>query len=174
MRHVIPALILVCVLIGCAQNVEEEKQIEEETNHEIQEGAEKEQIEKIEQVESAELSIESVFEEGEKIPQKYTCDGQDLSPPIKIEGIPEEAKTLAMIVDDPDAPMGVFTHWVIWNIPADETVNLAEGVPKVSELTEPIHALQGINDFKKIGYNGPAPLQVNIDTGSRFTYSTLY
>jgi len=102
------------------------------------------------------ITVESVFSEGEWIPEKYTCDGQDISPPIELGGISANAKTIAIIMDDPDAPMGVFTHWLIWNIPASETVSIPEGIPK-TELNEPFNASQGKNDFGKIGYNGPCP-----------------
>ena len=60
----------------------------------------------------------SAFEKNTKIPSKYTCDGDDISPPLTFEGVPKEAKTLVLIVDDPDAPRGTFDHLVVWNIPA--------------------------------------------------------
>ena len=64
-----------------------------------------------------ELSVESpAFENNKFIPAKYTCDGDDVNPPLVIKGIPEEAKTLVLIVDDPDAPMGTWNHWIVWNI----------------------------------------------------------
>src|SRR5678809_1473858 len=63
----------------------------------------------------------SAFQEGGNIPSKFTCDGSDTSPPLQITGIPSEAKSLALITDDPDAPSGLFTHWLVWNIPVSYT-----------------------------------------------------
>ena len=88
------------------------------------------------------------------IPKKYTCEGQDISPPLEIQGVPEGTKTLALIVDDPDAPMGTWVHWVLYDLPA-ETHQLPEGVPKDEQLTS--GARQGRNDFRRIGYGGPCP-----------------
>ena len=96
----------------------------------------------------------SAFKEGEPIPSKYTCDGQDISPPLKWSNLPEGTKSLALISDDPDAPMGTWIHWVIYNIPPTVT-ELEQGVPTSKEL--PNRAKQGINDFRKIGYGGPCP-----------------
>jgi Raf kinase inhibitor-like YbhB/YbcL family protein len=89
-------------------------------------------------------------------PSQYTCDGEDISPPIEIYGVREDAKSLVIILDDPDAPLGVFTHWIIWNIPP-ETNKIPEGIPKEPVIEKPIRAVQGKNDFGKIGYNGPCP-----------------
>ena len=101
------------------------------------------------------LSISSpAFQDGERIPAKYTCQGQDISPPLKWSQVPNETQSLALIVDDPDAPSGVFTHWVIFNLPPDSR-ELPEAVPAASQL--PSSALQGKNDFGKIGYGGPCP-----------------
>jgi len=101
------------------------------------------------------MKIESPsFKDGDFIPAKYTCDGSDISPPLDWSGIPEKAKSLALISDDPDAPMGTWVHWVIYNIPPDEK-GLPEGLPP--EKTLPNRARQGVNDFRKIGYGGPCP-----------------
>jgi Raf kinase inhibitor-like YbhB/YbcL family protein len=90
----------------------------------------------------------SAFEQGGNIPVKFTCDGSDTSPPLQITGIPSNAKTLVLIADDPDAPAGLFTHWLVWNIPP-ETNSIAEGItPK---------GVQGANDFGKSRYRGPCP-----------------
>ena len=90
----------------------------------------------------------SAFQEGSNIPSKFTCDGSDTSPPLQITGVPSEAKSLVLIADDPDAPGGLFTHWLIWNIPP-QTNSIAEGSsPK---------GVQGANDFGKSGYRGPCP-----------------
>jgi hypothetical protein len=89
-----------------------------------------------------------------EIPRKYTCDGADLSPALSWSDIPVGTHSIALIADDPDAPAGTWTHWVIWNIPAKAT-GLPEGVPKIEVLDN--GALQGRNDFKRIGYGGPCP-----------------
>lgn len=96
----------------------------------------------------------SAFENEGMIPAKYTCDGADISPPLQWEEIPEGAESIALICDDPDAPMGTFVHWVVFNLPAD-TEQLDENVP--SEKTLPNGARQGTSDFGKIGYGGPCP-----------------
>ena len=90
----------------------------------------------------------SAFQEGGNIPSKFTCDGGNASPPLQIAGVPSEAKTLVLIADDPDAPGGLFTHWLVWNIPP-QTNSIAEGsAPK---------GVQGTNDFGKSGYGAPCP-----------------
>jgi len=90
----------------------------------------------------------------EKFPKKYTCDGEDVSPPIEISGVSEKAKSIAIIMDDPDARH--FTHWIIWNIPANVSV-IPEDIPPEPIISKPINAVQGKNDFKNIGYGGPCP-----------------
>jgi Raf kinase inhibitor-like YbhB/YbcL family protein len=95
-----------------------------------------------------------VFEHGGYIPAKYTCDGENLSVPLTFSDIPEGTKSLALIMDDPDAPMGIFVHWVIYNIPPT-LEGLPEGLPNEPYLDEGIR--QGINSFKSIGYGGPCP-----------------
>ena len=102
------------------------------------------------------LIIKSAFEDGGYIPEEYTADGKDISPPLIIENVPAEAKTLAIIVDDPDAPMGTFTHWLVWNIPADVN-KISKNIEKKEELKGLDGALQGKNDFNDLGYMGPAP-----------------
>ena len=96
----------------------------------------------------------TAFSGGGEIPSRYTCAGVNLSPALTWSGAPAEAQALALIVDDPDAPMGTWTHWLIWNIPAQAT-SLPEGVPAVEVLDN--GARQGKNDFGKIGYGGPCP-----------------
>jgi Raf kinase inhibitor-like YbhB/YbcL family protein len=89
------------------------------------------------------------FKDNGSIPRQYTCDGKDMNPPLIIENVPKEAKSLALIVDDPDAPVGLWVHWVMWNID-----------PKTKEIKEnsvPKGAIQGINDFGKNNYGGPCP-----------------
>jgi len=88
------------------------------------------------------------FFKGQAIPEKYTCDGQNVSPPLKWTGAPQNTKTVALIVDDPDAPSGTFTHWVLYDLPG-KTSELAEGSPGSGK--------EGVNGFKKTGYGGPCP-----------------
>lgn len=96
-----------------------------------------------------ELKLTSpAFENNGRIPAKYTCDGDDVNPPLNIEGIPADAKSLVLIVDDPDAPMGTWDHWIAWNI---------QIVSKIDENSIPKGAVQGLNDFKKHDYGGPCP-----------------
>ncbi|HXF28575.1 MAG TPA: YbhB/YbcL family Raf kinase inhibitor-like protein, partial [Chlamydiales bacterium] len=94
------------------------------------------------------------FENGQKIPKKYTCDAEDLSPPLAWKDVPQGTKSFTIIMDDPDAPSGTWLHWIIYDIPGD-----------YKELHEKIHAIeispkgvrQGMTDFRRIGYGGPCP-----------------
>jgi len=102
-----------------------------------------------------ELSVSSpAFQEGDRIPTEYTCEGRNVSPPLAWSELPAGTQSSALIVDDPDAPGAVFTHWVLFNIPSDSR-ELPEAVPTQAEL--PSGALQGKNDFGRIGYGGPCP-----------------
>jgi Raf kinase inhibitor-like YbhB/YbcL family protein len=89
----------------------------------------------------------SAFANGGAIPSRYTCDGENLSPPLTWSGAPNGSRSLALIVDDPDAPVGTFTHWLAWGIDP-EAGGLAEGQPA---------PVEGRNDFGVIGYGGPCP-----------------
>jgi Raf kinase inhibitor-like YbhB/YbcL family protein len=103
------------------------------------------------------MSIEltsTAFQEGQTIPKQYTRDGRNLSPPLQWRDPPAGTKSLALIGEDPDAPRGTFTHWVLFNLPA-EARELGEGVP--SDVTLPGGAKQGVNDFGEAGYDGPSP-----------------
>lgn len=100
------------------------------------------------------MLIESVFENHQPIPAKYTCDGDDVSPALKFMNIPKNAKSLAIIVDDPDAPKGTFDHWIIWNLPPD-LLQLTEGSREMRGFST--HPKQGINGFKQNRYRGPCP-----------------
>lgn len=80
------------------------------------------------------------------IPEKYTCDGADVNPPLAIAGIPATANCLALIVDDPDAPNGTWDHWIVWNIP-----------PKGQITENTVPGIEGLNDFGKHRYGGPCP-----------------
>ena len=96
----------------------------------------------------------SAFNPGEEIPRKYTCDDIDVSPPFSWTGVPTGTKSLVLICDDPDAPLGTWVHWVVYNLPA-ETSHLPEAIQKTEAL--PDGTLQGKNDFLQIGYGGPCP-----------------
>ena len=98
------------------------------------------------------------FEQNGQIPSKYTCEGDDISPPLAWDGVPEEAKSLVLIIDDPDAPdpkapQRVWVHWVLYNI-SPETKTLAENAGKAGL---PEGTVVGLNDFTKAGYGGPCP-----------------
>ena len=86
---------------------------------------------------------------GETIPVKHTCDGENVNPELAFEDIPEETKSLSLIVDDPDAPGGLFTHWIVFNIDPK--------TQKIQENTPPATGVIGKNDFKNIDYDGPCP-----------------
>jgi Raf kinase inhibitor-like YbhB/YbcL family protein len=98
----------------------------------------------------SELTLSSpAFPHEGMIPPQFTCDGSDASPPLAIANVPGNAKSLALIVDDPDAPVGTWVHWVIWNI--------GSGTKEIPENSVPQGALQGTNDFGKQRYGGPCP-----------------
>jgi len=94
------------------------------------------------------------FAEGQSIPPKFTCDGQDVSPSLSWEGATDAAKSFALICDDPDAPAGTWVHWVLYDLPAS-----AKELPEAIEAKDEVlsGAKQGTNDFKRIGYGGPCP-----------------
>jgi Raf kinase inhibitor-like YbhB/YbcL family protein len=100
------------------------------------------------QISSAALS------NGESIPKKFTCDGPDVSPQLSWKDAPAATQSWALIVDDPDAPVGTWVHWVLYALPAN-TRELREGVEKREQIAA--GGLQGRNDFRKIGYGGPCP-----------------
>jgi Raf kinase inhibitor-like YbhB/YbcL family protein len=83
------------------------------------------------------------------IPSRYTCDGKDVNPPLLIGNLPSGTQSLALIVDDPDAPGGTWVHWVVWNMGPDTR--------EIAENTLPPDALQGMNDFQRRAYGGPCP-----------------
>lgn len=101
------------------------------------------------------LEIKSnAFKNNESIPQKYTCKGEDISPPLFWSDVPSGVKSFVLICDDPDAPVGTWDHWVIYNIPSDR-VTMEENIPKIDQL--PDGSLQGKNGWDKVGYGGPCP-----------------
>jgi Raf kinase inhibitor-like YbhB/YbcL family protein len=89
------------------------------------------------------------FEQNNPIPGRFTCDGENINPKLVISGVPAKAISLALIMDDPDAPFGDWVHWVIWNIPASQT--------EIAENSIPAGAVQGVTSFGKPGYGGPCP-----------------
>lgn len=94
------------------------------------------------------------FRHASPIPAQYTCEGQDVSPALSWREPPEGTRAFALIVEDPDAPSGIWTHWLIYNIPADKRA-LPHGIPRAETLED--GSFQGKNDFGKIGYGGPCP-----------------
>lgn len=96
----------------------------------------------------------TAFADGRMIPKVYTCQGKDISPPLSWAGVPAEAKSIALIMDDPDAPRGTWVHWVLYNIPPDSK-GLEENVPRGASL--PNGAKHGKNSWPKLGYGGPCP-----------------
>lgn len=89
------------------------------------------------------------FAQDEIIPKKYTGDGENINPPLAVEGVPTEAKSLVLIVDDPDAPAGTWTHWLVWNI--------SPQIGKIEENSIPENSVLGTNDFGKLEYGGACP-----------------
>jgi Raf kinase inhibitor-like YbhB/YbcL family protein len=89
------------------------------------------------------------FENGGEIPKKYTCDGANVNPPLKIENVPSNTKSLALVFDDIDAPRGTYVHWILWNIDPS--------VKEIKENSVPERVVQEVNDFKKPNYGGPCP-----------------
>ena len=137
MELLIPTIFLILILTvinGC--NVETGKQETVQEDMEITGGVVKMKL------------TSPAFENNREIPSEYTCDGPNVLPELNIEDIPENAKSLALIMDDPDAPAGTWVHWVVWNIPVD-TKTIAKG-------TEP-QGIQGTTSFGKPGYGGPCP-----------------
>jgi Raf kinase inhibitor-like YbhB/YbcL family protein len=96
----------------------------------------------------------SAFAAGAEIPEQFTCSGSDVSPALEWSGAPATAASFALVMDDPDAPVGTWVHWVLWNLPLSAHA-LPQGVPKHEQLGD--GSRQGSNDFRKIGYKGPCP-----------------
>lgn len=101
------------------------------------------------------------FENNQSIPSKYTCDGEDINPPLQIDEVPEGTKSLVLIVDDPDAPLGTWEHWIVWNINPSTSL--------IEENKVPEGAVEGKNDFGKNSYGGPCP-----PTGTHHYHFKLY
>jgi Raf kinase inhibitor-like YbhB/YbcL family protein len=101
------------------------------------------------------------FKEGSDIPERFTCEGEDISPTLRIDGVPQTAKSLALIMDDPDAPVGTFTHWLLWNLGPNQS--------EIASDSPPPKAVQGLTDFGNNKYGGPCP-----PTGVHRYYFKLY
>ena len=137
MKKIIFVIIFLCLLVFLAVSIknfreqpEKELKLIKETN-------------KIMEISS------SIFFNDQLIPSKYTCDGESINPPLNFFGVPEETKSLVLIMDDPDAPAGVWAHWLVWNIP-----------PEINEIIEgftPKGANEGVTSSGKTGYEGPCP-----------------
>lgn len=96
------------------------------------------------------MKIESTaFKDNKLIPPKYTCDGENINPPLVISDVPENTKSLVLVVDDPDAPMGTFVHWTVWNI--------SPHIKEIPENSCPQNSVEGITDSGRSGYCGPCP-----------------
>lgn len=108
----------------------------------------------------------TAFQNGAGIPSVYTCEGANISPPLSWQNAPSETKTFVLICEDPDAPAGTWTHWVLYNIP-NQMKGLSENISKQAHLAD--GSMQGINDFKQIGYGGPCP-----PSGTHRYYFKLY
>ena len=138
--HYIIAMMMVCLSVAACQR---ERTDRTTTANEVKGGT------------GMAMTITSAaFGEGQRIPKKYTCDGEDVSPPLKWSGAPKGTQSFALICDDPDAPMGTWTHWVVWGIPADVD-SLQEDVRSESKL--PAGARNGENSWRRLGYGGPCP-----------------
>lgn len=98
------------------------------------------------------MIIESVFENQQVIPLKYTGEGQNISPPLTFKQVPPNTKSLALIVDDPDAPRGTFDHWIVWNI-SPHVLAISEGAPEFDQIS----VKRGINSYGLTNYQGPKP-----------------
>lgn len=109
----------------------------------------KPQNELLTKIKEGKMRLTSVFEHNGNIPSEYTCDGEDKAPVLKISEIPEGAKELVLIVDDPDAPVGTWVHWVLYNIPISTT--------QIDNKNLPSETKQGMTDFGRVGWGGPCP-----------------
>jgi len=98
--------------------------------------------------------VSTAFTYRETIPTRFTCEGDDISPPLSWSGVPKDTESLALILDDPDAPMGTFTHWLLYNIPISLS-ELLEGISLSGKLPKSLR--EGFNDFGNKGYGGPCP-----------------
>lgn len=101
--------------------------------------------------------ISPAFQQDQDLPSRFSADGGNISPPLEWSGVPDGAVELLLICDDPDAPYGVFTHWIVYGFAASETA-LPEGIPNDAVIDEPVELLQGLNEFDESGYTGPTAI----------------
>lgn len=127
-------LILIIVALGIGFVLKQRNKVPKEDFGKVKEGN---------------MKLITVFAHNESIPSKYTCDGEDAAPELNISEIPKDAKSLVLIVDDPDAPMGTWVHWLVYNIPVS--------IAKIDAKNLPKEAKQGMTDFGKVGWGGPCP-----------------
>lgn len=128
--------IIFILLFGCASQQSETSNSRLETENRKQ----------VDEVKDMKITS-SAFKHGENIPKKYTCDGENMNPPLTISDPPDGTESFALIVDDPDAPGGTWVHWIVWDIPED-----TREIPERVEF-----ASQGMTDFGSVGYGGPCP-----------------
>jgi Raf kinase inhibitor-like YbhB/YbcL family protein len=133
MRQIIALLAVLILIAGCAPAEAPEQMSAEQTSAQSQE------------VDTMKITS-TAFKNNSLLPSKYTCDGEGVSPPLEITSVPKNTRSIALIVDDPDAPLGTFVHWVAWDIPVKG--NISEGDTGFS---------QGTNDFGKQSYGAPCP-----------------
>lgn len=113
------------------------------------------------------------FDEGQSVPEEFTCDGENHSPKLTVSGTPTDARTLALVVDDPDAPSAEpYVHWLLWGVPADLT-EIPGGIPRGKTVPELQGAEQGTNGAGKVGYSGPCPPTGDGPHTYRFTLYAL-
>lgn len=135
-------LIFVFFIIGCSAKQDNDNiDIRKLEPNYISKGQQNQEVENMK-------LLSKSFQDNSPIPPKYTCDGEDINPGLLVKDVPKNAKSLALIMDDPDAPRGTFVHWVVWNIN-----------PSINEIKEGIEpdGLQGITGFARMGYGGPCP-----------------
>jgi len=157
-KRIIPAVfIILSIALLCAilvfvnsnKNNSEQNNKTEQTNVVSEKNSEIKTTNKVmEQNNKLELTSEA-FENNQSIPKQYSCNGENINPPLLINNVPEGTKSLALIVDDPDAVGGEWVHWLIWNIPANTS--------RIDAGSVPVGSIQGLDDFKKHKYGGPCP-----------------
>lgn len=157
MRALAVILIMISILLsGCAGV---EKDVLESPSSQVDDTLNGNGINDLDVQDMMEMNVSSsAFEHDGKIPQIYTCDGDNINPPLEFGNMPEGTRSLALIVDDPDAPMGTFTHWVVWGIELGSNIE-ENNVP----------GIEGLNDFRKAAYGGPCP-----PSGTHRYFFTVY